>query len=402
MTQLGDRTLISTLNPSVNEDLLEQLSKQGATAFALDCIPRMLSRGQTFDVLSSQANIAGYRAVVEASNVFGRFFAGQMTAAGKVPPAKVLVLGAGVAGLAAIQTAKNMGAVVKAYDVRPVVAEQVESLGGQFLRVPYEEDGSGAGGYAKEMSDAYKAAEQQLMCEAPPHNHPAVALAEVARCRPAAHCALLAPSQARAGERRRHRGDDGAHPQPPGAELIKQEMVDAMRRGSVIVDLAAENGGNARARRRTSNVTPNGVVPRVHRPGLAAAGGASAAAATTRQFLLDRPADDGERASTTSTTRMTPSAASPSARASCVPRAAVQSAEVAAARRRRRRRPSGRKKRVVRGEAHRIVGAPHRHGHVGRPAARRPPHDVCALRPRRLAGRRRRPSGAPLAAHVGH
>ena len=123
----------------------------------------MLSRGQTFDVLSSQANIAGYRAVVEASNVFGRFFAGQMTAAGKVPPAKVLVLGAGVAGLAAIQTAKNMGAVVKAYDVRPVVAEQVESLGGQFLRVPYEEDGSGAGGYAKEMSDAYKAAEQQLM-----------------------------------------------------------------------------------------------------------------------------------------------------------------------------------------------------------------------------------------------
>ena len=163
VTQLGDRTLISTLNPSVNEDLLEQLSKQGATAFALDCIPRMLSRGQTFDVLSSQANIAGYRAVVEASNVFGRFFAGQMTAAGKVPPAKVLVLGAGVAGLAAIQTAKNMGAVVKAYDVRPVVAEQVESLGGQFLRVPYEEDGSGAGGYAKEMSDAYKAAEQQLM-----------------------------------------------------------------------------------------------------------------------------------------------------------------------------------------------------------------------------------------------
>ena len=168
VTSLGDRTLISTLNPSVNGDLLEQLQKQGATAFALDCIPRMLSRGQTFDVLSSQANIAGYRAVVEASNVFGRFFAGQMTAAGKVPPAKVLVLGAGVAGLAAIQTAKNMGAVVKAYDVRPVVAEQVESLGGQFLRVPYEEDGSGAGGYAKEMSDAYKAAEQQLMCAAAP------------------------------------------------------------------------------------------------------------------------------------------------------------------------------------------------------------------------------------------
>jgi NAD(P) transhydrogenase len=111
---LGDRTLISLVNPSANVHLLERLQEQGATAFSLDCIPRMLSRGQTFDVLSSQTNIAGYRAVVEASHAFGRFFAGQTTAAGKVAPAKVLVLGAGVAGLAAIQTAKNMGAIVRA------------------------------------------------------------------------------------------------------------------------------------------------------------------------------------------------------------------------------------------------------------------------------------------------
>ena len=144
LAKLQDRTIISLLNPAKNEDLLAQLQKQKATAFALDMIPRMLSRGQTFDVLSSQTNIIGYRAVVEAQNVFGRFFAGQMTAAGKVPPAKVLVLGAGVAGLAAIQAAKNAGADVRAYDVRPAVKEQVESLGGKFLKVPYEEDGSGA------------------------------------------------------------------------------------------------------------------------------------------------------------------------------------------------------------------------------------------------------------------
>lgn len=125
---LEDRTIISLLWPNQNKDLVDQLQKQGATAFAMDCIPRTLSRGQTYDVLSSQANISGYRAVLEAANEFGRFFAGQMTAAGKVPPAKVLVLGTGVAGLAAIQTAKNMGAVVRAFDVRPVTKEQVRDV----------------------------------------------------------------------------------------------------------------------------------------------------------------------------------------------------------------------------------------------------------------------------------
>ena len=155
--KVGDRTLVSLLNPVKNEALIDQMGKQGATVFALDCIPRMLSRGQAFDVLSSQTNIIGYRAVVEAQHAFGRFFAGQMTAAGKVAPARVLVLGAGVSGLAAIQAAKNAGADVRAYDVRPAVKEQVESLGGKFLKVPYEEDGSGSGGYAKEMSDEYVA-----------------------------------------------------------------------------------------------------------------------------------------------------------------------------------------------------------------------------------------------------
>ena len=150
---MGDgKTLISYIYPSANKELVEQLKSQKCTAFAMDCIPRTLSRGQTFDSLSSQANIAGYRAVLEASHEFGRFFAGQMTAAGKVNPAKVLVLGTGVAGLASIQTAKNMGAIVRAFDVRPVTKEQVEAMGGTFLTVDFKEDGSGAGGYAKEMS----------------------------------------------------------------------------------------------------------------------------------------------------------------------------------------------------------------------------------------------------------
>ena len=134
---LEDRTIVSFLYPGQDKDLVKQLQDQKATAFAMDCIPRTLSRGQTYDALSSQANISGYRAVIEASNEFGRFFAGQMTAAGKVPPAKVLVLGTGVAGLAAIQTAKNMGAIVRAFDVRPVTKEQVEAMGGHFLEVDY-------------------------------------------------------------------------------------------------------------------------------------------------------------------------------------------------------------------------------------------------------------------------
>lgn len=228
LAMLGDRTLISLVNPQKNEDLLAQLQKQKATCFALDCIPRMLSRGQAYDVLSSQTNIIGYRAIVEAQHTFGRFFAGQMTAAGKVAPAKILVLGAGVAGLAAIQAANNAGADVRAYDVRPAVKEQVESLGGKFLKVPYEEDGSGSGGYAKEMSDEYKAAEQAMLKEA-------CADADVLIT-----TALI--------------------PNRPAPVLVTAETVAQMRRGSVIIDLAAENGGNVEATKKNEViVTANGV-----------------------------------------------------------------------------------------------------------------------------------------------
>ena len=146
---LKDKTLIGMISPSINTELYETLTNQNTNVFALDNVPRMLSRAQSYDVLSSQANIAGYRAVIEAANNFPRFFAGQMTAAGKVPPAKVLVLGVGVAGLASIQTAKNMGAIVRAFDVRAVTKEQVESMGATFLEVEIEEDGAGSGGYAK-------------------------------------------------------------------------------------------------------------------------------------------------------------------------------------------------------------------------------------------------------------
>jgi len=163
--KLTGKTLVSMIQPAINGELYQALTKQNTNVFALDCVPRMLSRGQAFDTLSSQANIAGYRSVIEAAEHFPRFFAGQMTAAGKVPPAKVLVLGAGVAGLAAIQTAKNMGAIVRAFDVRAVTKEQVESMGAVFLEVPIKEDGSGTGGYAKEMSDDFKKAQAELMLQ---------------------------------------------------------------------------------------------------------------------------------------------------------------------------------------------------------------------------------------------
>lgn len=144
-------TLISFLYPAQNTTLVTELQAKGITSFAMDAIPR-ISRAQVFDALSSMANTAGYRAILEASNSFGRFLTGQVTAAGKIPPGKVLVIGGGVAGLSAIATARRMGAVVRGFDTRPVVKEQVESLGAEFLTVELEEDGSGQGGYAKEMS----------------------------------------------------------------------------------------------------------------------------------------------------------------------------------------------------------------------------------------------------------
>jgi NAD(P) transhydrogenase len=225
---LGDKTIVSFLYPRQNEALVKQLEGQKATSFAMDCIPRTLSRGQTYDALSSQANISGYRAVLEASNVFGRFFAGQMTAAGKVPPAKVLVIGTGVAGLAAIQTAKNMGAVVRAFDVRPVTKEQVEAMGGQFLEVDYQEDGSGAGGYAKEMSKEWHAAARAMLTRQCEEVDIVITTALI--------------------------------PGRTAPIMVTKEMVAKMKSGSVTVDLAAEAGGNIETTVMDKMiVTPNGV-----------------------------------------------------------------------------------------------------------------------------------------------
>jgi NAD(P) transhydrogenase len=203
--------LYSFLYPGQNPDLIKALAAKKLTAFGMDCVPR-ISRAQTFDALSSMANISGYRAVVEASNHFGRFFTGQITAAGKVPPAKVLVIGGGVAGLAAVGQAKNMGAIVRAFDVRPAVKEQVESMGAEFLEIEIQEDGSTVGGYAKEMSKEFVEAEMKLFHD---------------QCK---DVDILITTALIPGKK--------------APILIKKYMVDDMKPGSVVVDLAAEAGGN--------------------------------------------------------------------------------------------------------------------------------------------------------------
>lgn len=203
--------LVSFLWPAKNRDLVDRLAKRKATVLAMDQIPR-ITRAQKIDALSSMANIAGYRAVIEAASFYGRFFTGQMTAAGKVPPAKVLVIGAGVAGLAAIGAARGLGAIVRAFDTRAEVREQVESMGAEFLSVDIEEEGGGGGGYAKTMSPEFIAAEMALFLEQ-------------ARDVDIILTTALIPGK-------------------PAPVLITEEMVAAMRPGSVIVDLAAENGGN--------------------------------------------------------------------------------------------------------------------------------------------------------------
>jgi NAD(P) transhydrogenase subunit alpha len=204
-------TLICFVFPGQYPHLVERLAARRATVLAIDCIPR-ISRAQKVDALSSMANIAGYRAVIEAATRFGNFFTGQITAAGKVPPAKVLVIGAGVAGLAAIAAAKGMGAIVRAFDVRASVAEEVKSLGGEFLTVDLRESGEGGGGYAREMSAQFIEAEQALF-------------RQQAREVNIVICAALVP-----GRR--------------APRLWLRDMVEMMKPGSVIVDLAAENGGN--------------------------------------------------------------------------------------------------------------------------------------------------------------
>jgi len=204
-------TLISFIWPAQNEALLERWTGRDVNVIGMDQVPR-ITRAQKLDALSSMANIAGYRAVVEASHAFGRFFMGQVTAAGKLAPAKVLVIGAGVAGLAAIGAARSLGAIVRAFDTRPEVKEQVESMGAEFLELDFEESGSGAGGYAKVMSKEFIEAEMALF-------------AEQAREVDIIITTALIPGK-------------------PAPRLIDASMVESMRPGSVIVDLAAEQGGN--------------------------------------------------------------------------------------------------------------------------------------------------------------
>jgi len=220
------QVLVSFLFPAQNPELVERLAARKCTAIAIDCIPR-ISRAQKVDALSSMANIAGYRAVVEAATRFGSFFTGQMTAAGKVPPAKVLVIGAGVAGLSAVGAAKGLGAIVRAFDVRPSVADQVKSLGGEFLTVQIEESGEGKGGYAKEMSKEFIDAEMALF------------RAQAKEVNIVITTALI--------------------PGRPAPKLWLKDMVEAMKPGSVVVDLAAENGGNCDLTRPGEAVTHRGV-----------------------------------------------------------------------------------------------------------------------------------------------
>ena len=206
------QTLIGFVWPAQHPELMQQLAAQKVTVLAIDALPRTLSRAQKMDAQTSMAGVSGYRAVVEAANAFGRFFNGQITAAGKVPPAKVFIAGAGVAGLAAIGTAANLGAIVRANDTRAEVADQVKSLGGEFVKVDYEEEGSGGGGYAKVMSEGFQAAQRKMY-------------AEQAKDADIIITTALIPGK-------------------PAPKLITAEMVQSMKPGSVIVDMAAEQGGN--------------------------------------------------------------------------------------------------------------------------------------------------------------
>ena len=220
-------TLIGFVWPAQNPELMQQLAAKKATVLAIDSLPRTLSRAQKMDALTSQAGVAGYRAVIEAANAFGRFFNGQITAAGKVPPAKVFIAGAGVAGLAAIGTAAGLGAIVRANDTRAEVADQVKSLGGEFVKVDYEEEGSGGGGYAKVMSEGFQQAQREMY-------------AKQAREVDVIITTALIPGK-------------------PAPRLITAEMVQSMKPGSVIVDMAAEQGGNCELTEPGQVVVKHGV-----------------------------------------------------------------------------------------------------------------------------------------------
>ena len=219
--------LVSLLAPALDPDLVAALQAKGVTAMAMDAVPR-ISRAQALDVLSSMANIGGYRAVIEAANEFGSFFTGQVTAAGKVPPAKVLVVGAGVAGLAAIGTANSLGAIVRAFDARSEVAEQVESMGAEFLSIDVEDTGPSTTGYAKEMGEDFNRKAAELYAEQAKDVDIVITTALI--------------------------------PGKPAPRLFTEEMVASMKPGSVVVDMAAANGGNVAGSRPDERViTDNGV-----------------------------------------------------------------------------------------------------------------------------------------------
>ena len=261
----ADQTLMSFVMPGQNPELLETLTRSGGTVLALDMVPR-ISRAQKMDALSSMANIAGYRAVVEAAQHFGRFFTGQITAAGRIPPAKVLVIGAGVAGLSAIGAAKSMGAIVRSFDTRPEVKEQVESMDAEFLMLDFEdEDGSGEGGYAKVMSDEFIAAEMALFAEQAKEVDIIITTALI--------------------------------PGRPAPLLIKSEHVGLMKDGSVIVDLAAETGGNCELTEPGEVVVKDGVtiIGYTDLPSRLATQSSQLYATNLRHLLTDMtPEKDGE------------------------------------------------------------------------------------------------------------
>ncbi len=221
------QTLIDFIWPAQNPDLMKQLAAKKVTVLAIDSLPRMLSRAQKMDALTSQAGVAGYRAVIEAANAFGRFFSGQITAAGKVPPAKVFIAGAGVAGLAAIGTAVGLGAIVRANDTRAEVADQVVSMGGEFVKVDYEEEGSGGGGYAKVMSEGFQQAQREMYAKQAKEVDIIITTALI--------------------------------PGKPAPRLITADMVKSMKPGSVIVDMAAERGGNCELTEPGKAVVKHGV-----------------------------------------------------------------------------------------------------------------------------------------------
>jgi NAD(P) transhydrogenase subunit alpha len=218
--------LVSFIWPAQNPELMQSLASRKATVLAMDSVPR-ISRAQKLDALSSMANIAGYRAVIEAAHHFGRFFTGQVTAAGKVPPAKVFIIGAGVAGLAAIATASGLGAIVRANDTRPEVGDQVKSMGGEFVSVDYQEEGTGVGGYAKVMSEGFLKAQAEVFGKQAKDVDIIITTALI--------------------------------PGRPAPKLITAEMVRSMNPGSVIVDLAAEQGGNCELTEPNKVVVKHGV-----------------------------------------------------------------------------------------------------------------------------------------------